>query len=111
MIKHYKLVDGQPVEIPMLEALLDPMPFEDTVVKHTSRGGILVSTIFLQMGTIAGPRWETMILGYPHGEWRRQRSSREEALRDHAEAVALVERMSDRPWYVKLLARAWRYVS
>jgi hypothetical protein len=63
-------------------------------------GDIHVSTVFLGLDHSferSGPPvlWETMIFGGEHDEYQERYTSREEALKGHAKALALVRGGSD----------------
>jgi|SRR5581483_1218426 len=118
-LHYYRLAEDGKTPMPVKDVLEWAKFFEngkERILRQDHfgfRGGIMVSTVFLGMDHGFGRfhpdklyrpvLWETMIFGGEHHDWQNRACSHDEALANHAEAVALVAQ-SRKPWR---LLRYW----
>lgn len=92
--KHYILKDGEPIAVPLME-WAQWYAVADRRVAETMVGDVRVSTEFLSFDyNFNGGNpilFETMIFGGEHDEYQENYSTREEAMRGHERAVAIVK--------------------
>ncbi len=123
-VSFYYILDdeGEPVAVDVLawaDWMAGPEHADRIVLQAQPTRTTRVSTVFMGLDHDWSGRglpvlWETMIFGGPFDGYQRRYTSRLDALRGHAAALALVELFHDAPrrlkWTLrKYAARDWRF--